>query len=564
MKHTERGIIRNRISLLIITCMLGAMGFSPALGQNNNDRISGTNTDYRVGDWISYSNLKYVHHVAVGMHYIYTATTGGIGRFDRYKEQWTWPWTVSNGLADNYVTAVGYDADTSFLWAATSTAVSYLHPASQVWTNIFIDEMGFRDTDRVTSIGFDNSYVWLEINEKWLMRGNKTFGNFLPATATEATNVKWNGARIENIDEIGYYLVEGPYFFDESGFLQDYNLRQFEITSYITDQWQNGWIGTWGLGVARADLQLYKMSVIQNGLLQQDASIIAKNGRELWIGGFGETGEVKGVTEWDSETKWNYYEAQFEMSFQSDNINAIEVDEENVWLGTDQGLVWYDRTKNSWNTFSRTDLLPDIWVNDVVTDDENVWVATAKGVTHFNKQSMSTDSMQVNLVQWPALANIEVYDLDLMHNLVWMGTEYGIYVYDAAGDSGGFYSGPDGPFDRAITAVSRNGDEVWFGTHNGVEAFDVGKKEWLSSPARQYGTGISINRILADEEAVWAVSDSGVLKFDRSRHYWRRFTKHDGLVDNRVKSVVLDGEYIWFGTPSGITRFYWDSPHRID
>jgi ligand-binding sensor domain-containing protein len=140
----------------------------------------------------------------------------------------------------------------------------------------------------------------------------------------------------------------------------------------------------------------------------------------------------------------------------------------------------------------------------------------------------------------------------------------GIYVYDVDLDQGGFYKGLKGPANQLIKAVSCFENEVWFGTHNGIEAFDAERKDWLPSPARRYDTKFEVNRILADEKAVWAVTDRGVLKYDRQFERWVHFTTEDGLISNHVYSLILDGDYIWFGSDKGLTRFYWNDPTRTD
>ncbi|MCG8608755.1 hypothetical protein MJD09_27690, partial [bacterium] len=107
-------------------------------------------------------------------------------------------------------------------------------------------------------------------------------------------------------------------------------------------------------------------------------------------------------------------------------------------------------------------------------------------------------------------------------------------------------------------------NELWFGGSDGVDAYDVVKKEWLVLPEGGFFRNTQINRVLAAKDAVWIGTDRGILKLDRKSKIWRRFTVEDGLIDNRVNAIALDGDYIWFGTDSGLTRFYWNDPSRID
>ncbi len=523
-------------------------------------RIRGTNTNYAPGDWVTYSVLRYVNAAAVGDQYVYFGTTGGVARFDRFRSRWDYPWTVSNGLADNDVRCLGYDFATGLLWCATGVSVAYLQPAAQVWTNFFYDEMGLNSGDKVESIGFAQGEVWLETAGGQYFAGNPS--GFAPVNADPPEGVVWFGRKAPRT-KLPHLFVESGLFYDSRGQLQDVNLREFPITCWANDPWQVLWIGSWGLGAGKADLKSYRLTMLPLGPCQQDARVVAKQGRELWIGGL-EEGLFPGVTLWDGAESWVYYEPRLLMGFQSAKVRAIDLYDREVWLGTMQGLVWFDRSRGMWKTFGKADLLPDEQVNDVLVDSLYVWAATARGVTRLVRATLRTDSLVAQLVQWPALGDVPVYDLERTQNLLWMGTAYGLYLYDCARDSGGFYNAPEGPVNRAVTAVTSCGQEVWFGTTETIEAFDLATRSWLRPPARLVGTGATVNRLVADTSAVWAATNKGVLKYDRKRKRWRRFTIEDGLPSNEVFSLCLDGDYIWFGTRSGLTRFYWNSPYRVD
>ncbi|MGQ9561584.1 MAG: ligand-binding sensor domain-containing protein [Candidatus Oleimicrobiaceae bacterium] len=523
-------------------------------------RIRGTNASYAPGDWITYPVLRYVQAAALGDQHVYFGTTGGVARFDRFRNRWDYPLTVSNGLADDNILCVAYDVSTGLLWCATSVSVAYLEPSSQVWTNFFYDEVGCPSADRVVSIGFARRQVWLETQENHLLVGDPS--GFAPAAEDPPEEVVWFGARAPR-PKLPHLFAEVGLFYDARGLLQDVNLRQFPITCWVDDPWQVLWIGSWGLGAGRGDLKSYRLTMLPIGLCQRDARVVARQGKEFWIGG-GDEDQMPGVTLWDGADSWSYFEPRLLMGFRSARVNSIAPCPQEVWLGTDQGLVWFDRARQLWKTFGKTELLPDERVNDVLVDSLYVWAATRRGVTRYLRSSLRTDSLVAQLVQWPALGDVAVYDLARTQNLIWMGTEYGIYVYDCAGDSGGFYSAPEGPLSRPVTAVASCGQEVWFGTPETVEGFDMRSRSWFRPPARLLQTGGRVNRIAADTSAVWATTDNGVLKYDRKRKRWRLFTVEDGLPSNEVFSVCLDGDYVWFGTRRGLTRFYWNSPYRID
>lgn len=549
-------------------CFITLFVFSIFRSGQAETRIRETNRNYQQGDWITYSTTRFIRNISIGERFIYFATTGGITRYNFFSNKWDFPWTISNGLADNDISLVAQDLNTGFLWCTHELGVSYLEPASQMWFNSFYDEMGFGYNDYVTSIGFGNDrqvYLVTAAN-KWMVSDN-TSANF-HAISRPANDefIKWHGVKEKNNSELPYMFMSDGFLFDErSKFIDDLNLRHFKITCWVRDPYQNLWIGTWGLGAGHGDLATTRLDLLQYGLWDEAVDAIKRDGDALWIAGVQGQSEPAGVTEWIvPQQRPIYYEPYLLTGFDNDQISSIAVDGETVWFGTHDGLTRYDRRKRIWRTYTVVNHLQNNWVNDVLVDDNAIWVATARGVSMIPRTGVGTDSMRIHSVMQPSLGTVEVYDLDQQKNLLWMATEYGIFVYDKDKNTGGFYKGTVGPADRPTFAVSVYGDEVWFGTEEGIAGLNSRLKEWLKPPARLYKTDAEINRILASKDAIWAATENGVLKYDKLRERWVHFTMEDGLPSDEVYSLLLDGDYIWFGTARGLTRFFWNSPYRVD
>ncbi|MBN1551560.1 hypothetical protein JW979_08830, partial [bacterium] len=234
------------------------------------------------------------------------------------------------------------------------------------------------------------------------------------------------------------------------------------------------------------------------------------------------------------------------------------------WFGTTNGLARYDKNADDWRSFDVFSDLADDYVYDVEVDHQSVWVATAGGLTQIKKASLLADSLDVTQIMPGDLRRVAVLDVELMENLVWMGTEDGVYVYDMIKREGGYHDESGGPMNEVVYSVSRFKNELWFALESGVEVFDIDKKVWFGPPRRRFYTGETVLTIKAGIDVVWAGTDSGVLKFDREREIWIHYTREDGLMSDVINAIVLDGDYVWFGTPRGLTRFYWNAPYRID
>lgn len=533
-----------------------------------NIRISGTNVDYDIGDWITWSTTRYVRDIDLGQEFVYYATTGGITRFHFYEKEWYFPWTISNGLSSMDIYTVGYDRTTGYLWCVTSNSVSYQEPATQYWTNIFFDELGLRQRDRITSLGFgDDNRIYLVSSRSAWFRSDNNFINFSPVSRPSRNDIiKWRGGKRRNLSKLPHLYMQPGYFFDERNrVIDDTDLRHYKITCWIQDDWQNLWLGTWGLGTGHADLVSYNLELKPHGLWSPAVDAIAEQNKALWIAGVQNERESTGITKWNPfEKAPKYFEPYLITGFHNENITSIAVDGDLIWFGTQNGLTWYNQVKDIWRTFTVADNLIDNRILDVVVDDRSVWVATVNGASRIIKSTVGTDSTRIQLVEYPDLRNISIRDLDQQDDLLWMATEFGIYIYDKTEQSGEFYAGIEGPSGRECFAVSCHQDEVWIGTVEGVSAFNTKTDTWLDPPARHYDMSHHINRILAADKAVWVATNNGLYKYDRARQRWVHYLVEDGLPTNKVYSLYLAGDYIWLGHLKGITRFYWNSPYRID
>jgi ligand-binding sensor domain-containing protein len=203
-------------------------------------------------------------------------------------------------------------------------------------------------------------------------------------------------------------------------------------------------------------------------------------------------------------------------------------------------------------------------VNDVAVDANYLWVASDGGLNRVVLKSIDKDTLEVIEIAPDDLHLVPVYDLEKTENLLWAATDDGAYVFDTAKNTGGYVADVDGPHSEVVTSVSRHENEIWFGTLRSIEAYDMTKKQWMTSPARQVYIPYAVNCLVADSVVVWAGTNQGVMRYNRRTQEWRRYTIEDGLMDNQVNAIAMDGGVVWFGTNSGLTAFRWRAPGRVD
>ena len=72
---------------------------------------------YRPGDWTTWPMMRHASSVDLDERMVYVATTGGIGRYDYYRNEWGAPITGADGLTGHSVSAIAVDPSSGYLWA---------------------------------------------------------------------------------------------------------------------------------------------------------------------------------------------------------------------------------------------------------------------------------------------------------------------------------------------------------------------------------------------------------------------------------------------------------------
>lgn len=504
---------------------------------------------YEEGDWVSFTDFRYVNSISVGYQFVYFGTTGGVTRYDRYLNAWETPYTMSDGLAENWIERVAYDSSTSYIWCQTRSGyIHYYHPTEKRWH---------------TADAFPGH----------LIRPNET-PMLYPDFFTEFEYT---------------FLTEG-----RTAAIQDRNLRSFPVRRSVVDGWDMMWIGTWGLNAGMGDLRMQRLRLLRFGLIEPSVTAMVLDGPDIWFGGVGRLHTSQGITVLDTTNgNWTYYEARFTDGLGSANVTSMASDSGHVWFGTYNGLIRFDKKKTEWKTFTIFEGLSDNEITDLAVDSLTLWIGTAFGIS-----SMNVKTGAMTRVENEALASSITYDIEVCQGTVWAATNHGMFVRRPETRAWELFVDQDDHLGGIVSEMAVNGGSIWFAAlpswaaaehlflKNQSEQLDTGKPTvagsqtlpiaiylsrfspkkgtWRTSfPPGTFPLGI-IYDLAANDSTVWIGTDQGVLKYDGPRDAWRRFTTDDGLVDDTVYALLLDGDYIWLGTPAGVTRFHWNDPYRLD
>ena len=230
-------------------------------------------------------------------------------------------------------------------------------------------------------------------------------------------------------------------------------------------------------------------------------------------------------------------------------------------------------------TFSNIAIAEASTVCSIAQDEQGmVWLGTEGGLYSYDGYR----TIQHNTSADGTPMATRIHSMLVSHNIIYMGTERGLLVYDIRS---GRYGQPQGQSPKDIRAVTLHQGRLWMGSATGLYSCDLKTNNvllenrqlqnvysLLSTPrGLLVGTlgglalrssGGSIRRIpigngpqplvnaLAPDRgthAVWIGTEGALYRYD-----WRTFQPVAPLMGNSIKSLALHGDNIYAGTDNGM------------
>ena len=488
----------------LLTIFLLASLWATAQGQRIYDF-------YRPGDWVSYTNSRYVTGIARGFNTIYFATTGGILRYDKAFQKWLDPFTTSDGMPDNRVRRIAVDPLTDDLWIDTPAGASYFNPGFEDWS---------------------------------------TIANF-PAEMVQSPRM--------SINQLPQFFTPQGYTYFSPGLLTDREMLEYRITQILEDDNNIAWMGIWGLGPARGDLTVNDLAIMPQGPFDDDVADLDSDGDEFWFLGGG-NGMPGSITYYDrANGEWEYFDSQRDQGIVSDQYYAIAHDDKNVWIGSEMGLVRMDRSSQKFQSYGRFDGISGDRVTALLPIKNNLLIGTDRGVSVFDLKrdtlyDANTDIMLPRLV----------FDFAQKDSTIYAATDLGIFSLQWGGSAWKRML-LDSPHLRANVYDIQVVDSLLYTVgDDGVVIVNLNNNQSTIHDRNTIFRNADLTTLLVYDGVMWVGGNDGLFRFNSRKGNWYRYTTSDGLISMRVRSLIGDGDHVWIGTERGISRFRWNDFDRSD
>ena len=447
----------------------------------------------------------------------------------------------NTSLSDNIIHAI-YEDSQGRLWIGTENGLNRLNRETGTFERFYVTngEQAL-DQNSINDILVDDEGLFWVATNSGLFLFHPDQGTF---TRPEHLIHQYDQLGNANITEIKQYRSRVLWLATLQGMIKlQKNLKDFKL--YRTDEQNN---------------PLFVDNLVASVYKGQDSVV--------WVGTWDE-----GLFHFNRETGAIKRYTSDHPYIPSNDIHALFPDSrDRLWIGTDNGVVFYDLNQETFYPFSDWVAPQTFHNNRVYAMDEgpsgNIWFATRNGLHVYN--GLSLKSFFGRQYDSTSLTSSHVYDVLVDSRArVWAATSKGLNLY--LGPNEGFRWFVREGLTCSNCLVSNetlclhedHRGNIWIGTVGGLNEYHPSSDSMYTYTEQSGLPNNLIYSILEDDSGnLWLSSNKGLTRLDISTEEMFNYSIYDGLQDyefNHLAAYKADDGEMFFGGISGLNAFYPDS-----
>ncbi len=535
-----------------------------------------------------------VNCIAADADNVWIATTRGVSRWDRQRDEWI-HYTMEDGLTNDIVNAVAIDGQ--WVWFATDEGVSRYDMQTNTFSTFrTIDGLA---SDEVSSIAVDGNYVWFGTSEglnrydktidSWAVRTRKDglVSKIITTIAVEPEYV-WVGTDREvNPDPHGW--DEDPRFSrggvsryhrdtdSWNNYTKSDGLIDSEIATIAVDD-ASVWFGTQDEGVSQYNQvdQTFIKTYTKTDLLRSNMiTCIRADGFQVWFGtaNAGVHRFIKPVNTWVHYTNVD--------GLASNHVSWITIQGNEVWFASkEDGVSRFDKVTGAWTLYKQADFLADNDVRDIARGpDGNFWIATVAGISIYSPQTRSWEiiskedglptpyitSVSISRQQEQSVAESDTQPPDTDNRQtttdsyspqVWIGSDRGLGKRAYFGGEWSFRTPQNSNRQSALSRKSTR--DLRSNQQEGMNASETSLPKAESQQpntiqSETFVTSVDVD-VASQSQRIWLGTSSGPAVYDTTSQEWSQLALPESK-DPLILAVLAGQADVWFGGVEGIWRY---------
>ena len=325
----------------------------------------------------------------------------------------------NNSLAHNIVFTLMED-ESGLIWAGTYTGISIFDSKNiiELYKNDPLDTNSISDNVVMGAYEDEDGLLWIGTGDRGLNIIDRKTGNIdhifegdtkydLSSNAINVISGKgnniWVGTR-NGLNKINKDDMTIEKYKVEDGLIDN------NIKGLFIDEKNNLWIGTpiglTVLNIETNEITDFTSRLIKAGIKEPYVRTVYEDKDEdgvYWIGGYISEGLIKFDINKDTIEMYSKYEENGKQVIVNTIRTIVEDEENNLWIGTNSGLLKFNKIDKKFKSYTEKDGLANNIVYQILKDDDkNIWMSTNNGISKFDIKNnkftnlSSTDGLQSN------------------------------------------------------------------------------------------------------------------------------------------------------------------------
>ena len=561
-------------------------------------------TSAQLSDWKNYTSTDCIRNMAVKDNVLWLATEGGLVKYDSDTRQTTIYNRANASIPENDVLSV--TSNGGCVWLGTNNkGVAQIEDNRLTSFTPRNSPLASRQYNmQMTHDRYGN--LWIGgLLSFYKYDGDKWSVFTIPETQVCAM-ITYNALAFDNSGKLWFGGLctsrDGlfGYYSESTGIVRIPGINS--VSGIAIDRHNNKWISTTEEGIVKYDGRDFTKFTSANSTIPSDRThaITTDNNGNVWFGSsnflvkysggeftkyslpstkkYDEVASllIDGKNFWVGSTRSGLYkfengELQHMDTYASlipaerMDTTATATDNGEIWIGTSGGIIHIDKDDNRTVLMESNDTVNK--VKDIHIDkDKNVWIAL-----HFTDTCLlricGSDTVAFTTRNCPIERNSVTNISSDGENLLWVGTEKGLYSFD--GNRWTSFNTPETPVNNArITNIATDSkNNLWCSVYGkGLCMFNGGEGTEYNKDNSPLPMNMVRSIAIDQNDNVWIASGEsnmgpefggGLTCFDGRT--WKTYNRsNSGLPSNTITSIAVDANgNLWLGTYGnvGVTMF---------
>lgn len=520
------------------------------------------------------SKLTYVKHIYFDTKNIaWISTWGGLIRYNIqqntyavFKKQAT-----QNSIAGIDIKQVIEDKN-GFIWIATTEGLSCLNPTTMRFTNYYFSEDKTSLDNSIRCLWLDSNQILWTGSENGIVRTYSKKTDFFKTHDFKKTTIPIStiNSFYEDKKHTLFIATNSGIFSTKTTKKSTYypivntNITLLNCNTIFKDENNLLWFTTNndGFYIVNSDKDIVKTIEVKNNhpISKQVRSIIGGIDNSIWFGSYG-----SGIVNYNTLTQKTTYHLDNTIIKRS-NIEAIFIDtNKNLWIGTySDGVYKYDFTSKK-----LIQILKNIRITAFSEDEKHhLWIGTSNGLLFYNKQKNKIVPYP-NTYKLPShlFTNYIFFIRKDSKNNIWISTlNKGVCCINKSSGKVKWYRYKKSYLIESYDFVCFEEDKYgnyYLGTRNGG-VVKIGTDKKITSITTKNGIASNhISGLLSDGNLLWISTLNGISSIDQKNAMrLRNLDETDGVKGYEFyesSSYKDKNGWLYFGSNEGINFFHPDS-----